>query len=133
MLLKSEVAELLLPSVFVNLAGRKDMDVDLHKIISSQVVFLTNFCQFPILFLHFSFKTKIFRNFVFCLKSLKGDSRLKELVYLFLVVEYAFWCAHCEHVSRDTIIRWLYDHPYSKISCVLHCCYMRHSERREFI
>ncbi|KAF5476799.1 hypothetical protein F2P56_003496 [Juglans regia] len=36
-LLKSEVAELLLPSIVVNLAGRKDMDVDLHKIISSQL------------------------------------------------------------------------------------------------
>ncbi|KAI9173943.1 hypothetical protein LWI28_009144 [Acer negundo] len=34
-MLKSEVAELLMPSVFVNLAGRKDMDV-LHKIISAQ-------------------------------------------------------------------------------------------------
>lgn len=41
MLLKAEVAELLLPSVIVNLAGRKDMDVDLHKIISLQVVFLS--------------------------------------------------------------------------------------------
>ncbi|KAE8124229.1 hypothetical protein FH972_019134 [Carpinus fangiana] len=36
-LLKAEVAELLLPSVIVNLAGRKDTDVDLHKIISLQV------------------------------------------------------------------------------------------------
>ncbi|KAK1564596.1 hypothetical protein Q3G72_006661 [Acer saccharum] len=35
-MLKSEVAELLMPSVFVNLAGRKDMDF-LHKIISAQV------------------------------------------------------------------------------------------------
>ena len=41
MLLKAEVAELLLPSVIVNLAGRKDTDVDLHKIISLQVVFLS--------------------------------------------------------------------------------------------
>ncbi|GMY24943.1 serine/threonine-protein kinase ATM isoform X1 [Fagus crenata] len=36
-LLKAEVAELLLPSVIVNLAGRKDLDADLHKTISSQV------------------------------------------------------------------------------------------------
>ncbi|KAH7550460.1 hypothetical protein JRO89_XS13G0195300 [Xanthoceras sorbifolium] len=36
-LLKSEVAELLMPIVFVNLARRKDMDVNLHKIISAQV------------------------------------------------------------------------------------------------
>ncbi|XP_044477149.1 serine/threonine-protein kinase ATM isoform X3 [Mangifera indica] len=36
-LLKSEVAELLLPSVFVNLAGRKATDIDLQKLISLQV------------------------------------------------------------------------------------------------
>lgn len=36
-LLKSEVAELLLPNVMVNLAGKKDLDVDLCKLISSQV------------------------------------------------------------------------------------------------
>ncbi|CAB4280796.1 unnamed protein product [Prunus armeniaca] len=36
-LAKAEVAELLLPSVVVNLAGRKDMDVDLLKLISLQV------------------------------------------------------------------------------------------------
>ncbi|CAI9106195.1 OLC1v1005280C2 [Oldenlandia corymbosa var. corymbosa] len=36
-LVKSEVAELLLPSVMVNLAGRKDLDVDLCKVISLQV------------------------------------------------------------------------------------------------
>ncbi|KAJ0047583.1 hypothetical protein Pint_15443 [Pistacia integerrima] len=35
-LLKAEVAELLLPTVFVNLGGRKDIDVDLHKLISLQ-------------------------------------------------------------------------------------------------
>ncbi|KAL5544201.1 hypothetical protein UlMin_007985 [Ulmus minor] len=35
--LKAEVAELLLPSIFVNLAGRRDTDVDLHKLISLQV------------------------------------------------------------------------------------------------
>lgn len=38
-LAKSEVAELLFPSVMVNLAGRKDLDVDLCKLISFQVVF----------------------------------------------------------------------------------------------
>ncbi|KAH9776172.1 serine/threonine-protein kinase ATM [Citrus sinensis] len=37
-LLKSEVAELLLPSVVVNLAGSKNVDVDLQKLISSQYV-----------------------------------------------------------------------------------------------
>lgn len=37
MLAKAEVAELLLPSLVVNLAGRKDMDVDLLKLISLQV------------------------------------------------------------------------------------------------
>lgn len=36
-LLKFEVAELLLPNVMVNLAGQKDLDVDLCKLISSQV------------------------------------------------------------------------------------------------
>ncbi|KAI5683411.1 hypothetical protein M9H77_04639 [Catharanthus roseus] len=36
-LVKSEVAELLLPNVIVNLAGRKDLDVDLCKLITSQV------------------------------------------------------------------------------------------------
>ncbi|KAK9278063.1 hypothetical protein L1049_027621 [Liquidambar formosana] len=36
-LLKAEVAELLLPNVFVNLAGRKDLDFDIHKLISLQV------------------------------------------------------------------------------------------------
>ncbi|XP_023004525.1 serine/threonine-protein kinase ATM isoform X2 [Cucurbita maxima] len=36
-LVKAEIAELLLPSVVVNLAGRKDMDIDLHKVISLQV------------------------------------------------------------------------------------------------
>ncbi|GAV63786.1 PI3_PI4_kinase domain-containing protein/FAT domain-containing protein/FATC domain-containing protein, partial [Cephalotus follicularis] len=36
-LMKAEVSELLLPSIIVNIAGRKDMDVDLHKLISSQV------------------------------------------------------------------------------------------------
>ncbi|KAH9776171.1 serine/threonine-protein kinase ATM [Citrus sinensis] len=40
-LLKSEVAELLLPSVVVNLAGSKNVDVDLQKLISSQVIFLS--------------------------------------------------------------------------------------------
>lgn len=33
-LLKAEVAELLLPYVVVNIAGRKDLVVDLHKLIS---------------------------------------------------------------------------------------------------
>ncbi|KAL3529546.1 hypothetical protein ACH5RR_008868 [Cinchona calisaya] len=36
-LVKSEVARLLLPNVMVNLAGRKDLDVDLCKLISFQV------------------------------------------------------------------------------------------------
>nr|POF16890.1 serine/threonine-protein kinase atm [Quercus suber] len=36
-LLKAEVAELLLPSVIVNLAGRKDLEAGLHKTISLQV------------------------------------------------------------------------------------------------
>lgn len=36
-LLKSEVAELLLPNVMVNLARKKDLDVDLCKLISLQV------------------------------------------------------------------------------------------------
>ncbi|KAJ4840216.1 hypothetical protein Tsubulata_002970 [Turnera subulata] len=36
-LLKAEVAELLLPSVIVDLAGRKDVQVDLHTLISLQV------------------------------------------------------------------------------------------------
>ncbi|CAK9137602.1 unnamed protein product [Ilex paraguariensis] len=39
-LLKSEVAELVLPNVVVNLAGRKDLDVDLCKLISSQPRYL---------------------------------------------------------------------------------------------
>lgn len=46
--LKAEVAELLLPSVIVDLAGRKDMDVDLHKLISLQVTFFGPFCRFPL-------------------------------------------------------------------------------------
>lgn len=37
MLAKAEAAELLLPSLVVNLAGRKDIDVDLFKLISLQV------------------------------------------------------------------------------------------------
>lgn len=36
-LMKAEVAELLLASIIVNLAGKKDMDVDLYKLISLQV------------------------------------------------------------------------------------------------
>ncbi|XP_043704321.1 serine/threonine-protein kinase ATM isoform X2 [Telopea speciosissima] len=36
-LLKAEVAELLLPNVLANLAGRKDFSIDLCKLISSQV------------------------------------------------------------------------------------------------
>ncbi|KAK9943183.1 hypothetical protein M0R45_008801 [Rubus argutus] len=35
-LMKAEVAELLLASIIVNLAGKKDMDVDLYKLISLQ-------------------------------------------------------------------------------------------------
>lgn len=38
-LLKPEVAQLLLPSVVVNLAGRKDIDVDVQKLISCQVAY----------------------------------------------------------------------------------------------
>lgn len=38
-LLKAEAAELLLPSIFVNIAARKDMEIDLHKLISLQVIF----------------------------------------------------------------------------------------------
>ncbi|XP_008453086.1 serine/threonine-protein kinase ATM isoform X2 [Cucumis melo] len=36
-LLKAEIAELLLPAVVVNLAGTKDLDIDLQKLISLQV------------------------------------------------------------------------------------------------
>ncbi|PRQ24322.1 putative non-specific serine/threonine protein kinase [Rosa chinensis] len=36
-LMKAEVAELLLASIIVNLAGKKDMDVNLYKLISLQV------------------------------------------------------------------------------------------------
>ncbi|KAI8543059.1 hypothetical protein RHMOL_Rhmol08G0189100 [Rhododendron molle] len=36
-MLKAEVAELLLPNVVVNLAGRKNLDIDLCRIISLQV------------------------------------------------------------------------------------------------
>ncbi|XP_060670261.1 serine/threonine-protein kinase ATM [Ziziphus jujuba] len=35
--LKAEVAELLFPSIFVNLAGRRDIDIDLQSLISLQV------------------------------------------------------------------------------------------------
>ncbi|KAM7277000.1 hypothetical protein ACFE04_018866 [Oxalis oulophora] len=35
--LKAEIAELLLPSILVNIAGRKDLDADLQKLISMQV------------------------------------------------------------------------------------------------
>ena len=38
-LFKAEVAELLLPSIFVNIAARKDLEIDLHRLISLQVVF----------------------------------------------------------------------------------------------
>ncbi|QHO17058.1 hypothetical protein HN873_033624 [Arachis hypogaea] len=34
---KAEVAELLLPSIFVNIAARKDLEIDLHKLISLQL------------------------------------------------------------------------------------------------
>ncbi|KAJ1418257.1 PIK-related kinase [Sesbania bispinosa] len=34
---KAEVAELLLPSILVNIAARKDLDIDLHKLISLQL------------------------------------------------------------------------------------------------
>ncbi|KAJ1384473.1 PIK-related kinase [Sesbania bispinosa] len=36
-LFKAEVAELLLPSILVNIAARKDLDIDLHKLISLQL------------------------------------------------------------------------------------------------
>ncbi|KAK7317181.1 hypothetical protein RJT34_01188 [Clitoria ternatea] len=36
-LFKGEVAELLLPSIFVNIAARKDLDIDLHKLICQQL------------------------------------------------------------------------------------------------
>ncbi|KAI4336143.1 hypothetical protein L6164_014710 [Bauhinia variegata] len=36
-LLEAEIAELLLPCIFVNLAGRKDLDIDLQKLISLQL------------------------------------------------------------------------------------------------
>ena len=49
-LLKAEVAELLLPNVIVNLAGRKDLAVDLCKLISSQVLLLRSLANFFILF-----------------------------------------------------------------------------------
>lgn len=38
-MLKAEVAELLLPNVVVNLAGRKNLDIDLCRIISLQVIY----------------------------------------------------------------------------------------------
>lgn len=50
-LMKAEVAELLLASIIVNLAGKKDMDVDLYKLISLQVVSLFNFCLFTVVFM----------------------------------------------------------------------------------
>ncbi|XP_027337565.1 serine/threonine-protein kinase ATM [Abrus precatorius] len=36
-LFKAEVAELLLPSIFVNIAARKDLDVDLHRLMCLQL------------------------------------------------------------------------------------------------
>ncbi|XP_057442948.1 serine/threonine-protein kinase ATM [Lotus japonicus] len=36
-LCKAEAAELLLPSIFVNIAARKDLEIDLHKLISVQL------------------------------------------------------------------------------------------------
>ncbi|KAK7281904.1 hypothetical protein RIF29_10269 [Crotalaria pallida] len=36
-LLKAEVAELLLPSIFVNIAARKDLEIDLHKLLCLQL------------------------------------------------------------------------------------------------
>jgi ataxia telangiectasia mutated family protein len=58
-LLKAEVAELVLPSVIVNLAGRKDTDVDLHKIISLQVVFLSYLVRSK--FIYIFYVNRIFR------------------------------------------------------------------------
>ncbi|XP_062118935.1 serine/threonine-protein kinase ATM-like [Humulus lupulus] len=39
--LKVEVAELLLPSIFVNLARRRDLDIDIQQLISLQVFWLS--------------------------------------------------------------------------------------------
>ncbi|XP_061349623.1 serine/threonine-protein kinase ATM-like [Gastrolobium bilobum] len=36
-LFKAEVAELILPSIFVNIAARKDLEIDLHKLICLQL------------------------------------------------------------------------------------------------
>lgn len=38
-LFKAEAAELLLPRIFVNIAARKNLEVDLHKLMSLQVIF----------------------------------------------------------------------------------------------
>lgn len=55
-LLKAEAAELLLPSIFVNIAARKDMEIDLHKLISLQVTFYRwKLCSFSPLFVSFIF------------------------------------------------------------------------------
>lgn len=43
MFLKAELAELLLPSIFVNLAGRMDLDIDLQQLVSLQVFFFPPF------------------------------------------------------------------------------------------
>lgn len=50
---KAEVAEILFPNVMVNLAGRKNLDFDLCKLISSKVIFLM-IEQYPFSF-HFLF------------------------------------------------------------------------------
>ncbi|XP_062079414.1 serine/threonine-protein kinase ATM-like isoform X2 [Humulus lupulus] len=39
--LKVEVVELLLPSIFVNLARRRDLDIDIQQLISLQVFWLS--------------------------------------------------------------------------------------------
>lgn len=51
-LMKAEVAELILASIIVNLAGKKDMDVNFYKLISMQVVSLFLFI-FIVVLLHF--------------------------------------------------------------------------------
>ena len=68
MLLKAEVAELLLPTVIVNLAGRKDLEAGLHKTISLQVVFLSCFGWFLVISfeVYFTFRiSRIFRHYLF--------------------------------------------------------------------
>lgn len=48
-LLKAEVAELLLSNVMVNLAKRKNLDIDLCKLISVKVYLVKFLCLFVML------------------------------------------------------------------------------------